>query len=131
MLILIAQFIMAEGKFDDAQCSLNGRKSTEVDFQLPPFGKANLICVEAWFRSYRVTKDNAKFEKEVNERDPDILGQGADIIEASRNTEKYRAIKGRIINAYAVSKEVQLHELLTGLLRGAFAASSRNETKTW
>ena len=87
--------------------------------KLPAFWKEEpevwFLQVEASFQIAGVTQDTTKFQYLVAHLDQSVLFIVKDIIISPPSSEKYNALKKRIIDSYAVSSEIQLKKLLGGI----------------
>lgn len=70
--------------------------------------------VEATFALNRITSDETKFRHILSNLDPTIIPFVTDLITDPPSTNKYEAIKKRIISSFGESKEAKLRKLLRG-----------------
>lgn len=85
--------------------------------KLRPFNKDHVniwfIQVEASMNLARITSDTMKFYYIMSELDPDIFSLVEDIAEAPPATDKYPAIKKRLLQLFSQSTESKVRRLLT------------------
>lgn len=64
---------------------------------------------------FGVTKDEQRFHKIVRELEPEILPQIAEVVELPLATGKYKILENLMIGTSALTEEMEIRELLTGL----------------
>ncbi|XP_071575620.1 uncharacterized protein [Temnothorax nylanderi] len=86
--------------------------------RLPPFWKANpnlwFAQAEAAFQLSRVSADDTKFRYVVFNLDQEVLPFVSDILENPPPTQKYQALKDRILTSFGETSESKLRRLLRG-----------------
>lgn len=88
----------------------------------PPFWKANpalwFVRLEAQFSLAGITVDDTKFNYVISAVDSDILNSVSDIILKPPATEKYSALKAKLIDLHSESEASKIRTLLQGLELG-------------
>ncbi|XP_071577032.1 uncharacterized protein [Temnothorax nylanderi] len=86
--------------------------------RLPPFWKANpnlwFAQAEAAFQLSRISADDTKFRYVVFNLDQEVLPFVSDILENPPPTQKYQALKDRILTSFGETSESKLRRLLRG-----------------
>lgn len=95
---------------------------SRVSVKVPPFWKVNpalwFAQLEAQFANTNVTADETKFNLVVASVESEILGAVHDLILTPPATDKYPALKKRLIEFYAESESSKIRTLLQGLELG-------------
>lgn len=95
---------------------------SKVAVKPPPFWKINpslwFIQLEAQFTISGITQDDTKFYTVVSAIEPDILNSVSDIVSQPPSTEKYKALKERLIEIHSESQESKIRKLLQGIELG-------------
>lgn len=93
-----------------------------INVKIPPFWKQDpniwFLQIEAQFRSHGICEDQSKFDIIVSAIEPNILSQVSDILINPPNSDKYYAIKNRLIYIFGESEVKCTQKLLTELELG-------------
>ncbi|KAF8796314.1 hypothetical protein HNY73_000701 [Argiope bruennichi] len=108
--------------------SVNADAPTEsqvshLSVKIPPLWRNNiklwLIQVESNFALAKITNDLTKYNNLIATIDPETLSAVADILLAPPDTNKYDALKARLIAEFSASENEQIRRLLSELHLGA------------
>lgn len=93
-----------------------------VGVKVPPFWKPDpriwFLQLEAQFRRAKITSDETKFDMVVSSIEAEILAQVTDILITPPTSNKYGAIKDRLISVFADSESQRTQKLLTQIELG-------------
>ncbi|KAF8773824.1 hypothetical protein HNY73_016447 [Argiope bruennichi] len=96
---------------------------SHLSVKIPPLWKNNIklwfIQVESNFALAKITNDLTKYNHLIATIDPETLSAVADILLAPPDTNKYDALKARLIAEFSASENEQIRRLLSELHLGA------------
>ncbi|KAF8774669.1 hypothetical protein HNY73_017197 [Argiope bruennichi] len=96
---------------------------SHLSVKIPPLWKNNIklwfIQVESNFALAKITNDLKKYNHLIATIDPETLSAVADIVLAPPDTNKYDALKARLIAEFSASENEQIRRLLSELHLGA------------
>lgn len=95
---------------------------SHVAVKIPPLWKANIklwfIQVESNFALAKVTNDLTKYNHLISSIDPETLSSVSDILFAPPETDKYEALKTRLITEFSASENEQMRRLISEMHLG-------------
>lgn len=93
-----------------------------TSLRLPEFWRSNpqlwFLRLEAQFRSHKIISDATKFDAVVGTLECEILSDVTDLVLQPPPTNKYDALKQRLISLYSDSETKRIQKLLSGLSLG-------------
>ncbi|KAF8776900.1 hypothetical protein HNY73_013837 [Argiope bruennichi] len=96
---------------------------SHLSVKIPPLWRNNIklwfIQVESSFALAKITNDLTKYNHLIATIDPETLSAVADILLAPPDTNKYDALKTRLIAEFSASENEQIRRLLSELHLGA------------
>jgi len=95
---------------------------SSVAFRAPPFLKSNprawFLQMESCFKETGTKSDDRKFHRTVSALEAEVVIQVVDILANPPATDKYAALKERVMECYADSESKRLQTLLQGISLG-------------
>lgn len=95
---------------------------SHVAVKIPPLWKTNIklwfVQVESNFALAKITSDLTKYNHLIASIDPETLSSVSDILLSPPATDKYEALKGRLIAEFSASETEQIRRLISGLHLG-------------
>lgn len=92
---------------------------SRLSIKVPPFWKHNpalwFVQVEAQFSLGHVSQDVTKFNHVIAAIETDVLAQISDLVLNPPESDRYNALKTRLIQQFADSEEKRIRQLLIGL----------------
>lgn len=109
---------------DEAQNRAGSTESrvSHVSVKIPPLWKSNIklwfLQVESNFALAKITQDLTKYNHLIASIDPETLSTVSDILFSPPATDKYEALKSRLIAEFSASETEQVRRLISGLHLG-------------
>ena len=107
---------------DDANNGETGTQVSHIAVKIPPLWKTNIqlwfIQVESNFALAKITNDDTKYHHLISSIDPETLTAVSDILLTPPPTDKYKALKTRLLAEFSASENEQIRRLISELHLG-------------
>ena len=111
----------------DSPAAVPAANVSKVSVKPPPFWKVNpslwFVQLEAQFIIAGISQDDTKFYTVISAIELDILNSVSDIVSHPPATDKYKALKTRLIVIHSESQESKIRKLLQGIELGDMCPS--------